>query len=109
MGFKKKKLSELLADLPKTFVTPEIRVECPEEKKFKVPEILKERLLSDKEINTHIKDIITIDGIRVVFEHGWGLVRASNTQPVLVLRFEADKEEFLNLYKSKIEGILKEI
>ena len=106
---KKKKLSELLSDLPKSFVTPEIRVDCPEEIKFKVPEILKEKLLSDNEIKDQIKDIITIDGIRVIFEHGWGLVRASNTQPVLVLRFEADKKKFLNFYKNKIEEVLREI
>jgi phosphomannomutase/phosphoglucomutase len=106
---KRKKLSELLVDVPKTYTTPEIRVDCPEDKKFKIPDILKEKLLNDNEIKDQIRDIITIDGIRVIFENGWGLVRASNTQPVLVLRFEAVSEELRDFYRNKIESILKEI
>ena len=77
-----KKLSQLLSDVPKTVITPEIRVACPDEIKFKVVEKVKEELRKDY-------PIIDVDGVRVKFKDGWGLVRASNTQPVLVLRFEA--------------------
>jgi len=63
-------------------ITPEIRVDCPDKIKFKVVDIVKEALKKDY-------PVIDVDGARVKFEDGWGLVRASNTQPVLVLRFEA--------------------
>jgi len=77
-------LSDLLSGLPRTFSTPELRRECPDEKKFVVIESLKARLLGRSlEINP-------IDGIRVEFPDGWGLIRASNTQPALVLRFEGE-------------------
>ena len=93
------KLSELLADVPKTFTTPEIRVDCPDRIKFRVVEAVKERFLK-----TH--HIISIDGIRIPFGDGWGLLRASNTQPVLVLRFEATSEEGLSAIRNNIEGVL---
>ena len=63
-------------------ITPEIRVDCPDEIKFKVVDTVKDELKKDH-------PIIDVDGVRVQFGDGWGLVRASNTQPVLVLRFEA--------------------
>ena len=63
-------------------ITPEIRVDCPDEIKFKVVEKVKEELRKTY-------SIIDVDGVRVQFGDGWGLVRASNTQPALVLRFEA--------------------
>jgi phosphomannomutase/phosphoglucomutase len=108
--FKKKvKLSKLLADLPKTFVTEEIRIDCPENKKFKIPDILKEELYKKEELKDEITDIVTIDGIRVIFKDGWGLVRASNTQPVLVLRFEGSTIEKRDFYKTTIEKILKKL
>src|SRR5262249_1683361 len=69
-------LSSLVADLPKTVATPEIRVDCEEEKKFKLVEETKKRLAPGRKITD-------IDGVRVDFGDGWGLVRASNTQPVL--------------------------
>ena len=81
-------LHELLADVPKTASTPEIRVACPDGAKFDVVERIKERFATDHEV-------ITVDGARILFEGGWGLVRASNTQPVLVLRFEAESDERL--------------
>ncbi|MBN2397668.1 MAG: phosphomannomutase/phosphoglucomutase [Deltaproteobacteria bacterium] len=96
-----KKLGELLADVPHTFNTPEIRIECPDDMKFQVVEKVKERFASDY-------DVIDIDGVRVQFDNGWGLVRASNTQPVLVLRFESKTEEGLDAIKSLVEGALKE-
>lgn len=91
-----KPLSSLLADVPKTHITPEIRVPCPDEIKFKVVERVKEELREDY-------PIIDVDGVRVKFEDGWGLLRASNTQPVLVLRFEALTENRLQEIKKRVE------
>lgn len=82
-------VSSLLADIPKTFNTPEIRVSCPDEKKFEVV-----RILTEEFKKTH--KVIDIDGARILFEHGWGLVRASNTQAVIVMRFEADSHPHLD-------------
>ena len=91
-----KKLSELLADLPPTFSTPELRVPCSDETKFDVvKQIADEFSASNK--------VITIDGARIIFDHGWGLVRASNTQAILVLRFEADSQEQLEKIRNVVE------
>jgi phosphomannomutase/phosphoglucomutase len=95
-----KPLSALLADLPKTFSTPELRVPCPEEKKFAVVKAITEEFRKTNEV-------IDIDGARIIFEHGWGLVRASNTQAILVLRFEADSEENLNEIRDLVEEKVK--
>ena len=89
-------LSGLLADLPQTTSTPEIRRDCPDEKKFDVVRALTEEFKRSNEV-------IDIDGARILFEHGWGLVRASNTQPVIVLRFEADNEAHLDEIQSQVE------
>jgi phosphomannomutase/phosphoglucomutase len=94
------KLSQLLDDVPKTFITPEIRVDCPDEMKFKVVERVKDDLRKDY-------PIIDVDGVRVKFDDGWGLVRASNTQPVLVLRFEALTERRLQEIKKLVEDKVK--
>ena len=86
------KITEMLADVPKTFTTPEIRVDCPDEEKFEIV----------KKITADFKkeyDVIDIDGARVIFDGGWGLIRASNTQPVLVVRFEAETEKKLEDFK----------
>jgi len=90
-------LSALLADVPKTFSTPELRVPCPDETKFKVVEKIAEYFARDYEV-------ITIDGARILFENGWGLVRASNTQAILVLRFEADSQENLQNIRDEVES-----
>ncbi|MDZ7830853.1 MAG: phosphomannomutase/phosphoglucomutase [Desulfobacterales bacterium] len=95
-------VSDLLADVPPTFSTPEIRVECPDHIKFKVVEKLTEAFRKDY-------NVIDIDGVRVVFDDGWGLVRASNTQPALVLRFEALSRERLEEIKDMVEKRLAEI
>ncbi|MFO7838934.1 MAG: phosphomannomutase/phosphoglucomutase [Desulfosalsimonadaceae bacterium] len=97
-----KPLSELLADVPPSYSTPEIRVECPDSKKFQ----LVEKLTRDfqKQYN-----VIDIDGARIVFDDGWGLVRASNTQPALVLRFEALSEARLKEIRQIIESRLEAI
>jgi len=83
-------LSSLLSSLPPAVYTPEIRIDCPDDRKFHIV-----RELSDEFRRTH--EVIDVDGARILFRHGWGLVRASNTQPALVLRFEADTEQ--NLYE----------
>jgi phosphomannomutase / phosphoglucomutase len=91
-----KTLSELLSDIPQTFSTPEIRIDCTDETKFNVVQ----------KISNHFKqtnEVITIDGARIIFENGWGLVRASNTQAILVLRFEAYSEENLSKIRTTIE------
>jgi phosphomannomutase/phosphoglucomutase len=97
-----KKISELLADVPETYTTPEIRVECSDDIKFsvvqKVTEYFRER-----------HNVIDIDGVRVLFDDGWGLVRASNTQPALVLRFEALSEERLGEIRNLVESTLAKI
>lgn len=90
------KLSEMLADVPKTFSTPELRVACPDEIKFAVVDRIAEEFIKTN-------DVITIDGARISFENGWGLVRASNTQAILVLRFEADSEQDLKEIRSAVE------
>jgi phosphomannomutase/phosphoglucomutase len=97
---KDEKLSRLLSDVPKTFITPEIRVDCPDEIKFKVVEKVKAMLSKDN-------PIIDVDGVRVKFEDGWGLVRASNTQPALVLRFEALTEKRLQEIRTLVEDKVK--
>ena len=83
-----RRLSELAGDLPPYYATPEIRVGCPDELKFEVVAALRDRFRKEHQV-------IDIDGARVIFPDGWGLVRASNTQPVIVLRFEARTAERL--------------
>ncbi|MBI5787628.1 MAG: phosphomannomutase/phosphoglucomutase [Candidatus Schekmanbacteria bacterium] len=97
----KNPVSSLLSGVPNTFVTPEIRVECADADKF---QIIKQ--LSDYFRLSY--NIIDIDGVRILFENGWGLIRASNTQPVLVLRFEADSEKHLADYQKIVWDKLTE-
>lgn len=91
-----KKLSEKLTDLPQTFHTPEIRVYASDAVKFKIVEMVKQELAEKY-------PIVDIDGVRAQFPNGWGLVRASNTQEVLVLRFEADTEQDLQSIRKEVE------
>src|SRR5437764_4604602 len=90
-------LSHLLADLPVTVYTPEIRVACPDEKKFAVV-----RALTEEFKRTH--DVVDLDGARIRFGHGWALVRGSNTQPVIVMRFEADTQAHLDEMRRLVEA-----
>ncbi|MBE9528150.1 MAG: phosphomannomutase/phosphoglucomutase, partial [Proteobacteria bacterium] len=90
--------SALLDGMPETIVTPEIRVECADDRKFKVIEELSD-VLGDGTDDLKIVDVIRIDGLRINFDGGWALVRASNTQPVLVMRFESTTEELLEKAK----------
>ncbi|MBS3818265.1 phosphomannomutase/phosphoglucomutase [bacterium] len=91
-----KKLSQMLRDLPHTFTTPEIRIYASDQVKFDIVEAVKNELAPQYPVND-------IDGVRVKFPHGWGLVRASNTQEALVLRFEADSKEALENIKKDVE------
>ena len=93
-------LHELLADVPKTYSTPEIRVPCADEEKFAVVARVTEHYRG-----TH--ELIDIDGARINFGDGWGLVRASNTQPVLVMRFEATTQARLHAIREELEGVLR--
>jgi phosphomannomutase/phosphoglucomutase len=106
----KQPLSMLLADLPQTSVTPEIRVDTPDEVKFALVDAVKNRLMAYAKsgvipghAHLKIREVVTIDGIRAVFQNGWGLIRASNTQPALVLRFEATTNSKLQEIRSLIE------
>lgn len=94
-----KTISELLNDVPSTFNTPEIRVACPDKVKFEVVSQVTEYF-------RRREDVIDIDGVRVLFDDGWGLVRASNTQPALVLRFEALSEARLVEIRKTVESCL---
>ena len=98
-------LSMMLADLPKVVCTPEIRVDCEDELKFMVIERAKKYFAK--------YDVNTTDGLRVKFDNGWGLVRASNTQPVLVMRFEAESEskleEYQQLVKTNVNKVYNEL
>jgi phosphomannomutase / phosphoglucomutase len=95
-------LSKMLDGVPRTYASPEIRFDFPEDKKFRAVELAKERL------RKHGKTI-EVDGVRVIVEGGWGLVRASNTQPLLVLRWEATSEAKLREIQRLIEGTVQQI
>ena len=107
-------LSSLIADLPHTAVTPEIRMDCPDAHKFELVACVQRRLMEHAKSNRPlpasqltIRDVVTIDGIRVSFDDGWGLIRASNTQPALVLRFEASTPDRLAVIRTVIESELE--
>jgi phosphomannomutase/phosphoglucomutase len=94
-------VTEMLADLPTGVVTPEIRRACPDEVKFQVVEGIKAKLGGRF-------PVVDIDGVRLLHPHGWGLVRASNTQPALVLRFEAETGEWLGEIRCLVEAVVAE-
>lgn len=98
-------IKELLSGIPRLSYTPELRIDCSDEKKKAVVDSVKTQLLKyrDNGALCPISDVNTVDGIRVVFEHGWGLIRSSNTQPVIVMRVEAANEESLSLYRDFLE------
>ncbi len=96
------RISELLAGVPQTVTTPEIRVDCPDEIKFDLV----------RKVTDHFRrlnEVIDIDGARILFGDGWGLVRASNTQPALVLRFEALSEKSLRANRRLVEETLEKL
>jgi phosphomannomutase/phosphoglucomutase len=96
-----KPLSYQMEGIPKLVSTPELRVDCPDDKKFQVVEKVAAKVRERYKV-------IDVDGVRAIFEHGWGLVRASNTQPVLVMRFEATSDKLLSEYRAELEGIVEE-
>ena len=99
-------IREMLSDVPQTFTTPEIRVDCPDAVKFDVVRAITERF-SKKGL-----EVIDVDGARVLFDKGppptWGLVRASNTGPILVMRFEAPTEDKLRAVRAEVEAAVNE-
>jgi len=92
-------LSRQLDGLPKTVCTPELRMETTDETKFDVVARVAAHFRATRKI-------VDVDGARVIFPQGWGLVRASNTQPVLVMRFEAETQELLDAYRAEVEEVL---
>ena len=95
----KRTVKELLADVPRLVSTPELRVDCPDEKK--------EGIVRDALAHFRAKyEVSDVDGVRILFDGGWGLIRSSNTQPILVLRFEADSEKRLAELRGEVEGWL---
>ncbi|MDP2893269.1 MAG: phosphomannomutase/phosphoglucomutase [Sulfurimonas sp.] len=97
-----------LAKLPKVFSTEEIKVKTTESEKFKIINRVKELLKNPPSSFPKIRNIIDVDGVRINFEHGWGLVRASNTTPVLVTRFESTSQEEAKLYEKAINDLILE-
>ncbi|GAC1461018.1 MAG: phosphomannomutase/phosphoglucomutase [Gemmatimonadaceae bacterium] len=95
-----KTVRDLLADVPRFVSTPEIRVDCPDDKKFAIVQEARDYFGARYKV-------ITVDGVRVLFGDGWGLIRASNTQPVLVMRFEARTQEQLEKIQSEMQGWLR--
>ena len=95
-----RRLSGLLADVPRYHITPEVRVDCPDEVKFDIVRQVTRDF-------TRAYEVVDVDGARVLFGDGWGLVRASNTQPALVLRAEAKTEQALERIKRALEAELK--
>ncbi len=96
------RLSQMLADLPKTFITPEIRIYASDAVKFKIVDRVR------RELAVH-HPTVNIDGVRATFPRGWALVRASNTQDALVLRFEAETAADLEDIKSTVEGVIENV
>jgi phosphomannomutase/phosphoglucomutase len=92
---------QLLADVPSYVATPEIRIECPDEAKFGIVERAVRHFSARHEV-------IDVDGARVVFGDGWGLIRASNTQPIIVARYEARTRERMAAIRSEMEDWLRQ-
>ncbi|HJP60546.1 MAG TPA: phosphomannomutase/phosphoglucomutase [Gemmatimonadaceae bacterium] len=95
-----KSVHDLLADVPRFVSTPEIRVDCADDKKFAIVQQAREYFGARY-------NVVTVDGVRVLFGDGWGLIRASNTQPVIVMRFEARSRQELDKIQSEMQGWLR--
>ena len=108
-----KNLSRWAGELPAVCSTPEIRVDCREERKFEIVKDLREFLSDPGRVRSHFglepREVVTVDGIRIAFDRGWVLVRASNTQPVLVLRYEAEDEQVLKRLRDSFETLLNKV
>ncbi len=95
----KRTVKDLLADVPRFVSTPELRIDCADDRK----EVVVRDALKHFAARYKVSDV---DGVRILFEGGWGLIRSSNTQPILVMRFEADSEARLTAIRSEVEGWL---
>jgi len=93
--------------LPQTYATEELKIPTSEEEKFATIDRLRGFLQNPPDNFPKIKKVITVDGVRVVFENGWGLIRASNTTPLLVARFEATDENSKRVYQEAMESALR--
>jgi len=100
-------LDEEVDALPAVFSTEEIKIKTTESEKFKIIDALKVKLQTPPSDFPSIKEIIDVDGVRVIFENGWGLVRASNTTPVLVTRFESQDLEDAKLYEKHLNDLIE--
>jgi phosphomannomutase len=98
-----KTIPELLEGIPHAYNTPEIRIDTTEEKKVMIVEKLKELSSQDKDAT----QVNLIDGVRVSYPDGWALARASNTQPVLVVRYESNTEEGLNRIRNRFQAVVE--
>jgi phosphomannomutase/phosphoglucomutase len=94
------RIEDLLADVPNFVSTPEIRIDCPDREKFAIVDD------AVRHFSRH-REVVGVDGARILFGDGWGLIRASNTQPVLVARFEATSEARLTEIRNEVEGWLR--
>lgn len=99
-------LDAQIDSLPKVFSTEELKVKTTENEKFKIIDEVKKLLQNPPADFPKIKNIIDVDGVRINFEHGWGLVRASNTTPVLVTRFESTDELLAKEYETKVNALI---
>ena len=95
----KRTVKQLLADVPRFVSTPELRIDCPDDKK----EGVVRDALAHFAARYKVSDV---DGVRILFDGGWGLIRSSNTQPILVMRFEADSTSRLKEIQDEVEGWL---
>ena len=102
LAAKKAPLSSLLHDLPSKVSTPEIRIDCPDAEKFGIVEAAKQYFADEGYVMN------TVDGMRLYHAGGWALLRASNTQPALVLRYEADDDASLQALRALLEGWLNQ-
>jgi len=100
LGDSGKRVDELLADVPRFVSTPELRVDCPDDRKFQIVAAAQAHFAKTREV-------IDVDGARILFGDGWGLIRASNTQPILVMRFEASSEARLAEIRAEVDGWLR--
>jgi len=97
-----------IASLPKVFSTEELKVATTEEEKFKIIDEITTLLKNPSKGFPEIKSIIDVDGVRINFEKGWGLVRASNTTPLLVTRFESTDKSLVKIYEEAVNGLILE-
>jgi len=93
--------------LPKLFSTDEIKIKTTDQEKFIIIDALR-KILEERRAELNIREIVAIDGVRVIFDDGWGLVRASNTTPILVTRFEAQSPEALERIQTLLNGLIDE-